>query len=135
LKLNDCHFWTGARDAAGYGISWSKGKWIRAHRKVLIDKFGPISKGKVVCHLCDNKACVNPKHLWIGTPDDNSKDMVRKNRQAKGSKAGNSKLTEDTVLDIRDCFGNLSSRATAALYNISKTNVLDIWNRKIWKHI
>jgi hypothetical protein len=86
-------------------------------------------------HTCDNKWCVNPKHLKIGTSADNSQDMKNKKRQAVGERCGNSKLKETDVLKIRSLQGELSSRKVAALFNISKTNVLDIWRRHIWEHI
>lgn len=85
-------------------------------------------------HICDNKACVNPAHLKIGTHADNSKDMVMKGRQASGERCGNRKLTEETVRSIRLLKGERSSREVAKEYNISKTNVLDIWNYKIWRN-
>jgi hypothetical protein len=64
---------------------------------------GPIPEGLIVRHKCDNPLCINPVHLELGTPADNVRDMVERNRQAssKGSKNGNSKLTEEDVKLIR----------------------------------
>lgn len=128
--IGDCLIWPGALNSGGYPVTWESGKAVYAHRVVAKAK-----KGEVVMHLCDNPACVNPDHLKIGTPKENSTDMVSKNRQAKGEMCGNSKLTELEVFGIRTLEGQLSSRVVAELYGISKTNVLDIWNRKIWRHI
>lgn len=125
---SDCILWTKAKNKAGYGITWANNKWEYAHRAVV-----NASKGDVVLHTCDNPSCVNPEHLIIGTHKQNSFDMVRKNRQAKGEQAGNSKLTQEQVTEIRKLKQKLSSRKVASLFSISKTNVLDIWNNKIWK--
>lgn len=124
----ECIEWTGAINSAGYPVTWHNGKVAYAHRVAIHAK-----PGEVVMHKCDNKRCVNPEHLSIGTHKMNSEDMVRKGRQARGEKAGNSKLTKEIVSQIRNVYGKLSSRKAAALFNISKTNVLDIWNQRIWK--
>lgn len=86
-------------------------------------------------HLCDNKKCINPEHLKVGTYAENSADMVTKNRQAFGERAGNSKLVAHQVVEIRGLFGKLSSRKVAKLFSISASNIKDIWTRKIWRHI
>ncbi len=126
----NCTLWTKAKNKAGYGITWANNKWAYAHRVAA-----NALKGQVVRHTCDNPSCVNPQHLVVGTHKDNSEDMVNKVRQAWGKKAGRAKLTEDEVIVIRKFQGNHSSRVTAATFDISKTNVLDIWNRKIWKYL
>jgi hypothetical protein len=126
----DCIIWNKAVNSLGYPVTWADNKIAYVHRVLMGAK-----PGDVVMHTCDNPRCVNPDHLKIGTHKENSADMVHKNRQAKGEKAGNSKLTEDMVLRIRHLEGGFSSRAVAAMFNISKTNVLDIWKRKIWRHI
>lgn len=128
--MSDCTLWTKAKNSAGYGITWVNNKWAYAHR---IAVKAPI--GSVVRHTCDNPSCVNPEHLVVGTHKENSQDMVTKDRQAKGEQAGNSKLTSEQVQAIRASRGSLSSREAAKIWNISKTNVLDIWNNKIWRHL
>jgi hypothetical protein len=95
LLYRECNPWTKAINNLGYGISWKDGKTISAHRKVYEESYGPIPKGLMVRHTCDNRSCVNPKHLILGTAKQNSQDMVDRNRQAKGSKIGNSILTEE----------------------------------------
>lgn len=125
---NECILWQKAKNKAGYGITWHNNKWAYAHRAVMNAK-----KGEVVLHTCDNPSCVNPEHLIIGTSKQNSQDMVSKNRQAKGEKAGSAKLTKAQVIEIRTYKNKLPSRKVAVLFSISKTNVLDIWKNKIWK--
>jgi len=130
---SECVIWDKAKDTAGYGVSWLFGRYIRAHQKAWIEKNGPIPDKLFVCHSCDNRACINPDHLFLGTPKDNSTDMVEKDRQAKGEECGNSKLTEKQVKEIRN--SPESSRKVAAKFGISKTNVLDIKRKKIWRHL
>lgn len=130
MSKSDCIEWTGAINSSGYGITWKDGKTCYAHRVAV-----SAPDDSVVLHICDNKICVNPEHLILGSHKENSEDMVNKGRQAKGEKAGNSKLKESEVVNILSLKGSMASRAVAEMYNISKTNVLDIWNRKIWKDL
>lgn len=129
----NCIEWNKAKDRAGYGVSWLDGKWIRVHRKVYIQTFGPIPSNLVVRHICDNRSCVNPEHLVLGTHKQNSLDMVERNRQAKGEQVGTSKLTTEIVSMIRSMSG--SARQIASFIGCSSTTVKDIKNKKYWKHV
>lgn len=83
-KSGDCWLWTGARDGKGYGRLGNKVasrlSWELSH--------GPIPRGKLVCHKCDNPPCVRPDHLFLGSPADNFYDMVAKGRGVRPTKAG-----------------------------------------------
>jgi hypothetical protein len=90
IPFSDCHYFTGCADGHGYGhISVNRRRHL-AHRVAFELAFGPIPKmpgyhGAVIRHLCDTPSCVNPRHLALGSQDDNMKDKVAKGRQARGS--------------------------------------------------
>jgi len=80
-KTTSCWFWkAGTRGKTGYGSFKYNGKVIDSHRMVWILTFGEIPEGLYICHTCDNRLCVNPDHLFLGTPKDNWLDGVKKNK-------------------------------------------------------
>ena len=93
---------------------------------------------KVVCHKCDNPKCVNPKHLFLGTPKDNTQDMLAKNRHIsqKGSEHHKSVFTEKQVICIRQEHANgLSLAELAKKYKTKRPYIYDLVHRRRWKHI
>lgn len=83
-----CIEWQGAKNHNGYGHAWdySEKKTVRAHRLAWEARYGPIPKGTFVLHTCDNRACINVQHLYLGTAADNTKDMIGRGRQVSRKK-------------------------------------------------
>lgn len=111
---------------------------IRRLSRVMFELYkGEITPGKLVCHQCDNPACINPDHLFLGTPKDNSMDMIIKNRQAKGFQHGRAKLNEEKVLEIKRDLAetNLTQKEIAKKYGVSKMNISHIKNGHLWSHV
>lgn len=130
-----CWEWRGHFRQDGYGLFWFNGRARRAHRVAFEVMKGPIGKGRVLCHLCDNRACVNPSHLFVGSRADNIRDAVQKNRHAKGEANGRSKLTVDDILAIRVAAGTAPQSELAKRFKIDQGHISDIINRKKWKHV
>ena len=136
-----CWVWTGTITQSGYGRHHihrnGKEFGIRAHVyswQLYIGR--PIPKSMVVCHKCDKPYCVNPDHLYIGTNDDNSKDMVAKGRSARGEKNCKAKTTAEEVKEIRYLYKKgYSYKEIGELYSLSRRNTSKIIRRTIWKHV
>jgi hypothetical protein len=97
----------------------------------LID--APLAAEDLVCHSCDVRQCVNPAHLFIGTNQDNMTDMVRKGRQASGSRIATARLSEDDVSQIRAAGRNGDKVAEIAIrFGVSPSHVHGILRGRYW---
>ena len=118
-----------------------------AHRLAWEFYRGPIPDGMWVLHRCDNPSCVNPEHLWLGTPKDNALDRQVKGRQnrrpgdlrrvvPRGVGMGRAaKLTELQVLEIRALAAVLPQAEIARRYGVTPQHIGYIISRKNWTHI
>lgn len=130
-----CWVWKVVQKANGYGYFYYAGLVSRAHRFSYEYFVGSIPDGLVVCHRCDNRACVNPNHLFVGTQQDNINDMKAKGRGRSpvGVKNGSAKLNDEIVRKIRA--STKSGREIAKEFGIAESGVSNIRKMKIWKHV
>jgi len=143
VKKSDdgCWTWLGKTGATGYGKFWINDKTISAHRAMLLMTLDPDGRNDYgnlfACHHCDVRECVNPAHLYFGTPQQNVMDMVKRGRNAKGSLCGASTLFEADVIEIRRLYstGKTSSLKLARMFGVNKTAILKIINGKTWRHL
>ena len=128
---SECHIWKAAKYKNGYGVFWDGKKRNGAHRVSFSLSKGTIPEGMYVCHHCDNPSCVNPKHLFLGTPKDNSEDKFEKNRARVGSQHPRAKLTLEQVEKIRLASG--SQKEIAKNFGVSQSTIHTIKTGKNWK--
>ncbi len=155
--VTGCWNWDGAKCKKGYGIInlGGDGPARKAHRISYELRFGPIPKGEgfhgtCVCHRCDNSSCVNPDHLFLGTVQDNNKDMLAKGRNKGGGAFGPHKtenmlrgaqhkmavFTEQQIIKIRALYASgVRQIDISKLMKISPQVVNRVVLRKAWTHI
>lgn len=137
--VSGCRIWTGAKGGSRKdprGRLTYKKQWMQAHVAAWIAANGPIPEGMLVCHTCDTGLCIEPNHLFLGTAQDNSSDMVKKRRSCIGERHGQAKLSTDDILAIRGApkaFG--SGVALADQYGVSPATICNIRSRKNWRHM
>lgn len=119
---------------AGYALIWDKGRAVRAHIASYQLHKGPIPTGKVVRHTCDNRPCIHPDHLILGTRGDNNRDTRNRDRHARGERHGHARLTDAQVLDIFHADG-VSQTALAKAYGVSQSVISRIRLGKVWTHV
>jgi len=137
-KSGECWLWTGSKIWNGYGMIRHEGKRLLAHRAAWIAAYGEIPDGLMVLHRCDVRSCCNPSHLFLGTHDDNMKDMIKKGRAVilRGEKCGSSKLKEGDVRKIRSMAAEgKPTREISIAFKVSKNTVTRIVSRWAWKHV
>lgn len=132
-----CWLWTAATDTGGYGrIHAGEGRRIvSAHRAAWELSFGQITDGLFVCHRCDQPACVNPAHLFLGTNKENLRDASRKGRlwQYAGEENSASKLTADEVNLIRRLRAEATQPALAARFGVNQSTISRIQSNQRWR--
>lgn len=153
-KSRGCWEWGGGIRKDGYGQIAIDGHQALTHRVSWSLAFGVIPSGMCVLHRCDNRRCVKPSHLWLGSKGDNNRDREAKGRgnhasgeahgrhtkperTARGERQGSAKLTVDIVRRVRLSYkrGVRGYREVAREFNILWPTVKDVVTRRSWKHI
>lgn len=128
-----CWEWQAAINrVTGYGAFNPYGRTVTPHRFAYELENGPIPKGLLVCHRCDNRRCVRPDHLFLGTHADNNRDSA-----AKGNRLRVARLTVDQVRDIRLLYAleAVSYSEIAVRYGVNEHTIARIIRREYWKHV
>lgn len=140
-KTEGCWNWTGGTNGKGYGLFKVPGtrKNMTAHRMSYALRNGEITSDQWVLHKCDNPLCVNPDHLFLGTPADNVADMDAKGRRVspvrKGERNGRALLDADKVRLIRLLHGKFSRDAMTKIFGIGKSQLHRVVTRQQWANV
>jgi HNH endonuclease len=134
-----CVEW-GRAKVRGYGVVWNplNKRLYYVHRLMFERRHGGIRQGDVICHKCDNPACVNPDHLFTGTQAENLRDMKNKGRASgpKGAKNRSCKLDAMKVREIRSMIADgVSERVIAKRFQVERGTVRSIKHNRTWKYI
>jgi hypothetical protein len=144
-KTDGCWIWTGHTTTTGYGVIYCRSHNLLAHRLAYEFTFGSIPDGLEVLHRCDVRTCVAPHHLFVGTQQDNMRDMVTKMRNmhvsrpetlARGERQHLARLTEISVREIRmRAQTGESLRGLAREFGVQHWTIQSVVKRITWKHV
>lgn len=135
--LGPCWEWMGYTDGKGYGRTSFRGQMLRAHRLMFGLFVGPVDE-VCVCHICDNRLCCNPEHLFAGTRSENIKDAKSKGRtwHPTGDRNGRARLVYAQVTEIRHARdAGISQGEIAIRFGISQQQVSKIVAGKRWNNV
>ena len=129
-----CLNWTKSIRPDGYGQFRMPGTTMKANRAAWTLFRGPITPSECVLHKCDNRACCNPDHLFLGDRPTNSADMVAKGRSARGERHHWAKLKSEQVTAIRSehAAGGISMRGLGRKYGVTHENIRAILYNRTW---
>lgn len=146
VPIAGCWIWTSCSEKNSkfdYGTFYLGKKFIRAHLASWQLHYGPIPPGMKVCHQCDVPGCVNPDHLFLGTSQENMRDMVDKGRgrhfevAPRGEAHHKTTLADTDVLQIRSIYagGGVSQAQLGKQFGVSQSSILKIVRRQRWGHV
>ena len=137
-----CLDWTAAIHTEGYGSFKLDGKRQLAHRVAWMFAHGPAPAELCVCHTCDNRLCVNPDHLFLGTKADNTADAIAKGRHSttvnplRGEHQPTAKLNEVAVRVIRYMAAKgVTASKLARVHGVGRTTIRRVVARQTWRHV
>lgn len=140
--VNDCYICSSHKTRSrGYVQISVDGKLVPGHRYVYEIIHGDISKELVVRHKCDNRECINPDHLEVGSHKDNSMDMVGRRRCLEMGDHQNTHLTEQDVLDIYSYKDTVRgsrefiAKKLAEKFLVSRRTIFNVWRRETWNNL
>jgi len=127
-----CLLWLGMVNNSGYGIVAKK----LAHRVAYWMDRGAIPEGMLVCHTCDVRSCVNPRHLFLGTNADNVRDAVAKGKYKRGEASPSSRLKNKDIMVIRQRIAaGHTNKCIANDYGVTPPTINQIKTGKRWRYI
>lgn len=134
-RQGDCLIYAGNKNHEGYGVIGLNYK-TRKVTRVLMELMGhKLSRKDLVCHRCDNPACVNPNHLFIGSSIDNVRDMISKGRDVRGEKHHSAKISEKDVEKMISMSKDMSYKEIGDQFGISAVAAWKVVRGKTWRHI
>lgn len=135
ISREDCVLHKGSLTHNGYGQVSYNGKNCRAHRVAWEQEHGKIPKGKIVRHKCDNRSCINVDHLELGTPFENTKDMIERGRMACGESLPQSKLKKGDIPFIRMAKRLITQARLGEMFGVRRETIGEVQRRIRWNHI
>lgn len=136
IDANGCWNWVKCVQSNGYGRVTYEYKSMGAHRLSYLAFKGEIPAKTDVCHSCDNRRCVNPAHLFLGSRKDNMNDCKKKNRIARGEMLPGAKLSDKDIIEIRAMNSNgIKTKYIAEIYGVHRVTIQNIITKKTWRHV
>lgn len=132
--IDECWNWKAGCNSNGYGKFYIKNITYRAHRISWTLHYGSIPTTMNVLHACDNKKCVNPKHLFLGTQKENIQDAIKKGRFKAGQYQNKLKPCDVATIRKEYKFGVIGYKLLAKKYNVTRTTIRNIVLGITWRN-